>query len=235
MKKKSFKFLAISGLALLSANSFADLKLNDAIKLTPTFQSVRILKEKKAYFLQVISTTVITENGQTSQYGKTGPNYQELTRRIKMPVNISVERTGGFGNKIQFLGFGDDDVKTGSFKNLNNLRIGDLLTSYEGTSTNIGLTFIGGGYTTMTSQTGATLKEGNGSITMIGPAGTPIGINAGLEYTTFTLNIASALKAVQVDYDLKNRGDIARRMLDEKVTKVESLDEVSQFDLTSAD
>lgn len=233
MKLPSVKTMILNAIIMAmtfaEAHAFGEIKLEDAKKIVPEYQTVRIIKEKNQYFLEYKSHALINPEGEQVTYGEAGRSYKILRRDIKMPVSIKVENKSGFGKKLQFLGFGDDDVSTGDFKNLEKQRLGDLLTTYEGTSTNIGITFIGGGYTSMTSASGVTLKEGNGSIMMIGPAGTPIGINMGLQRISFDLTISSPLKAVLVEYQLELAGK--ERTVLSKVKEVQSLDEVLQLEL----
>lgn len=233
MKMPQLKIIFLSSLmtalSFAQVHAFGEIKLEDAKKIVPNYQSVRIIKEKNQYFLDYRSHALLNAEGKQVSYNEADKNTKIFRRNIKMPVNIKVENKSGFGGTIQYLGFGDDDVKTGNFKNLRNQRLGDLLTTFEGSSTNVGITFIGGGYTSMTSAAGAVLKEGNGSIMMIGPAGTPIGINLGIQRIHFDLTISSALKAVLVEYQLELTGK--ETIVLSKVKEVQSLDDVLQLQL----
>lgn len=215
----------------LSTNLMAKVDVELLKKSPPKFQYVSILKEKKVYFLNYRSFGYYNSKGEQIDSLSGVRNYRIIYRNIKVPVKIELNEKSGFGNTIQLLGFGDDDIKTGDFKNLEGLRFGDLFTSYEGSSTNIGLTFIGGGYTTMTAANGATLKEGNGSILFIGPAGTPIGINSGIHHIKFDMTISTILKAVAVDYESRKYVEGKLVDIDEAETHSESMDEVAQIEL----
>lgn len=225
--------LAAFSLILLSSNASAKVDSELINESMPKFQTVRITKEKNLYFLNYISFGLYDSKGKQITFNDRVRSYQLIRRKIKMPVKIEFVEKSGFGNTIQFLGFGDDDLKTGSFKNITNLRLGDLLTTFNGTSTNIGLTFIGGGYTTMTAANGATLKEGNGSILFIGPAGTPVGVNSGIHYINFDMTISSSLRAVGVEYESEKFIEGKKVDIQNEV-KVETLEDVSQLELLNS-
>lgn len=224
------KLLALASL-IATSNVWAKLDIELMKSVTPKFQMVNIVKENKQYFLSVKSHALFNNKGEQIDYSNRSRSYQVIRRNIKIPVKVELVEKSGFGNTVQFLGFGDDDKKTGSFKNLTNLRLGDLLTTYDGSSTNIGLTFIGGGYTTMTASNGATLKEGNGSILFIGPAGTPIGINSGIHHINFDMTISTNFKAAEVVYDSVKYVDGKTVEVNDSESKVESLDELLQLQL----
>jgi len=227
---KSIFFLSL----LFLGNAFAAVEVDLIKENTPKFQTLNISKENNLYFLNFRSFGMYNSKGQQIDFSKRDNNYKMIHRNIKIPIKIEVVDKTKVGNTVQFLGFGDDDVKTGDFKNLNNLRLSDLFTSYEGTSSNIGLTFIGGGYTTMTASNGATLKEGNGSILFIGPTGTPIGVNAGIHYREFTLNISTNFKAAKVEYTSTHYVDGKKFGPTEELSRVESMDELLLLELTNS-
>lgn len=227
------KLILAASLALLSSNVLAKVDINLINESIPKFQTINIVKEKKLYFLTYKSFGLYNNKGEQISFNDRARSYQLIKRTIKMPIKIELVEKSGFGNTIQFLGFGDDDLKTGSFKNLSNLRLGDLFTTFNGTSTNIGLTFIGGGYTTMTAANGATLKEGNGSILFIGPSGTPVGLNAGIHHINFDMTISSSLRAVAVEYESEKFVDGIKVDIQEE-TKVETLEDVSQLELLNS-
>ncbi len=190
------------GLILSFSNTTfaAVLTMQEVLTKANSVQTARIIERDGLYLISIVSVTYFTSKGIPVYTGSIPKERYFLKREIELPVNITLRKIGGGGEFYQFIGFGDDDLKTGSFSNLNDGRIGDLLTSFKGRSTNIGLTLIGGGYSSVTSEKGIKMSEGNGSLFFIGPVGTPIGINTGFRFLKYELVIHTPLRAALVKY-----------------------------------
>lgn len=233
MKKNLF--IALFSMALIAQmfqsvaakETFVSLDSSDIDRLEAKYNSVRIEKENNQYQLSYIASALLDENGKALV--KTSHRYMNVRRIIKIPVKIALKADVDFGGKIQVWGEGDDDVKTGNFKNISHLNLGDLFTDYEGFSGNLGLVLVGGGYTTLKAANGASLKEVNGSILFIGPAGTPVGINAGIEYFSFKLNISPLVQRVKVldEVAFYQNGKLLKIVNIESVKTVDSLRSIS--------
>lgn len=218
-------------LSISSAAFSAVLTLEEVAPKASSYQSARILKRDGFHMISIISLTYFNSNGVPVAPGRVPREHYFLKREIELPVNILIRKVGGGGEFYQFFGFGDDDLKTGSFNNLENGKIGDLLTSFTGFSTNIGVTLIGGGYSSVTSEKGVKVSEGNGSIFMVGPTGTPFGINAGFRPLKYELIIQNPLKAALVKYNF--HGVLGRDYLTkDSLEVVMSMDEILKLPIT---
>ena len=193
----------------------------------------QIVKNDGVYFVKIYSTTYFDRNGNMltrNQATSLGDMYYNLNKVVKIPVNLVIEKHERFGGKYQFLGFGDDDARTGKFENYTNLKVEDLFSRYSGKSYNAGIVLIGGGYSKAISDKNIELSEGNGSIFLPGPAGMPIGINAGFEKLNFTFTIKAPLKAAFSEYNLT--GIVDGKVIDREYRSESiSLDSVFKADL----
>lgn len=191
-------------LLTLSYSALASFKIDDLKDRTNDIFNAKIIKNKKSYFLKLESTTYFDNNGNETL--KNYSNFSKLyvfTKDILIPININITKINRNGGKFQFLGFGDDDFKTGTISNIKNLKTADLFTTYSGSSFNAGFGLFGGGYSKSKADNGATISDSNGSCLLPIPAG-PIGINAGFEKVDFELTIETPFKAAEVSYVLSS-------------------------------
>jgi hypothetical protein len=234
------KKLLCMSLAIISFNSLAILQIDDVKDLATINGTIRVMKDHDQYKLFMFSYNYLDKDGkiiklpnglienlQTTAY-KEGKYI--LTKKIVMPITISLKNSSKIGNSVQFFGYGDDDKATGEFSNFKNKKVENLFTTFKGKSYDLGLVFIGGGYTSAISKNGVKLSSGNATVLFPGPAGMPFGVNAGVERTEFELSISSPLKAVEVNYELTHLYQGKAEYTDEQ-TDVLSLEDVYSMKL----
>jgi hypothetical protein len=227
---KTAKHILAASMFFTSMSSFAKLSIEDLAHLANENSFVKIVKEDNQYKLQINSLTNFDKDGNILRTWDTRLTSYVLSKKINMPIEITLTTKSKVGNSVQYLGFGDDDKITGHFNDVNYKKVQDLFATYHGTSTNVGLAIIGGGYTSVESETGISISEGNGSIFFIGPSGMPVGVNSGFERMKFDMNFKSSLSAVEVDFKLTEviNGKIAS---EENKEMVMSLEEVYSMPL----
>jgi hypothetical protein len=229
MKTFNVFMIAIVALFCLSHESFA-LGINEIKTQAHENFHVSLVKKDGLVNIHLYSLKYFDRNGIEKRYSHSKTEQYSLSTHIYIPVTITYSKHHRLGGKFQFLGFGDDDARTGDISNIENQKVQDLFTTYSGTSYNAGVVFIGGGYSKAIGQNGIKISEGNGSLLMIGPAGMPFGINAGLEKLDFEFTIKTPLKAALVEYNMT--GTVDGNVIAKEVKKeVISLDEVLSADL----
>lgn len=110
-------------------------------------------------------------------------------RQVRIPLELTVKYSKNFGASFQLWGLNETDAFIGDFKIEKSILVSDLFTDYHGRSTNAGIVVIGIGRSKAVSATGIHFSKWNGAISMIGPAGTPIGIHVGYSNLYFQFRL----------------------------------------------
>ena len=170
-----FNFITMIVVLLNSITAFAD---RSQLAKTIPYSYVHIDKiEKNKYELVLVGSV-------SSKYS--GVRHWQKAR---IPIQINVQFEKDFGGSFQVWGANDNDPFTGKLDYSNSIRVADVFTQFIGNAWNAGIVVLGFGSSKSVSASGLSFSKWNGAVSMIGPAGTPIGLHGGLSSLKFIMEI----------------------------------------------